>query len=416
MKKRASLENILMILIIFFIPYTHFRMLGLKISEILTIVLVLIILCKDKVKLPIRDYIGKFILFFCITIALSAVMSLFDPINNRVYGNDNSIYYSFKFGWIFKIIRFFIIWFFTCFFIKYLKDNKAQKMYFDVYIISCMILDVWGIYSALKNGFVAIGFSRTALAAAEPSEAGFINCFAIIISLFLIYKYKKCKYVISSVLLIIGQLIIGSTASIICMGGAIVVAVLYLISKTNKNLAKKVFFYICFALLVLFAILYLVNRTTIMDKIINYKAYLDIKGSSAAERITTMQSCWKMFCDRPILGIGFGNFGWYIDYYVTSPLLNYIPGGNFQPNSLYFQLVAELGIIGFTLYIWLVKNIFKRILHIIRVNNKDGYGYMMLALFVYILIHNLTLTTLYSFQFWMLIAYITVMCKEGIDK
>ena len=416
MKKRVSLENILMVLIVFFIPYTRFRMIGLKISEILTIVLVLIILCKDKVKLPVRDYVGKFILFFCAIIALSAVISLFDPINNHVYGNDNSIYYSFEVGWIFKIIRFIIIWFFTCFFIRYLKDRKSKKKYFDVYIGSCIILDMWGIYSALKNGFVAIGFSRTALAAAEPSEAGFINCFAIIISLFLIYEYKKWTYVMSSILLIAGQLIIGSTASIICMGGALIVAVLYLIRKTNNNMAKKVFFYLCFAMLILFAILYLINRTTIMDKIINYKSYLDIKGSSAAERITTIQSCWKMFCDRPILGIGFGNFGWYIDYYVTSPLLNYFPGGNFQPNSLYFELLAEVGIVGFVLYMLLVKNILKRILYIIKINKKNGYGYMMLALFVYILIHNLTLTTLYSFQFWMLIAYITVICKEGIDK
>ena len=411
---KLTLEELIMSLTIFFIPYTAFRIMGLKISEISMIILMIVMLLKGEAKISKKNNSFNFVVFICICIFVSGVLGLIDPINQYVYGKNEGIYYSFEFGWIFKIVRFIIVWFFSLYFMDKVKEERYLKKYFNIYILSCLLLDIWGIIMAVKNGIVAIGVTRTALAAVEPAEAGFINCFGIICALFMLYKHRELKYIFSGVVMIIGQLIIGSTSSIVCMVGAIIVATLYLINMENHDLAKKIILYIVGGACITVAVFYLINRTTLLDKIINYRTYLTIRGSSVAERITTIQTCWKIFCARPILGIGFGNFGWYIKHYVTSPLLNYVPGGSFQPNCLYFELLAELGIVGFLGYLVFIKKILFKIMQIIKVE-KSNYSFLFLATLVYILIHNFTLTTIYSFQFWMVVACV-LSCRKRKEK
>ena len=251
--------------------------------------------------------------------------------------------------------------------------------------------------------------------AVEPSEAGFINVFAIIIAIFSYLRYKKRKYIIATMLLFAIQLVIGNTASLIAGLAAIFVSFLDYARRRYNNILSKILIYLMAILAVLFSVNYALNNTHILDKVTNYQYYLDTRGSSVAERLATINTCFAMFLQRPILGIGFGNFGWYLDKFCTSPYLVYVAGGKFQPNNLYFQILAELGIVGISIYFILIFRILKKIN--LELNKEERYGFanMLLAMIFYLLIHNFTLTTLFSFQFWILIACVSSY-EKGLEK
>jgi O-antigen ligase len=77
-------------------------------------------------------------------------------------------------------------------------------------------------------------------------------------------------------------------------------------------------------------------------------------------RLFYWKTAWKMFLDNPILGVGPGNFPWRIGEYEPPGGFQGRHHGGRQAHSLYFTLVAELGLVGtilFGMIVWsLVKN------------------------------------------------------------
>ena len=412
-KTKIDMELLLIILMFFFVPYTKYRLGGFKISEILGMLLVVFLFLKDRKILIKKTIMLDFVFLFTISIILSAFLSYFDPINKYVHGENQGIFYSFECGWILKLIRMYIIFFIYSIVLKKIKNYSVIKTIFYAYILSCVILDFFGIIEALKNGgFQIIGIYRTSLCAQEPSEAGFINCFAIILCLYLCFSEKRKKYYIELAILVLGQVVIGSTASLIALIMGIFIEVAYILLKKNIKIIYKIAIVLCCIIVSIYAGNFLFNKTQIFNKLINFDYYTTIEGSSISERITTIQTCWQMFLKRPLFGVGFGNFGWYIDKFITSTYLRYIPGGSFQPNNLYFQILAELGVIGIAILVGYFINIMRKIIKIIKYNKNNNMGYFLFAMWIYIMIHNLTLTTFFSFQFWLMTILVIYMDKD----
>lgn len=412
-KTKIDMELLLIILMFFFVPYTKYRLGGFKISEILGMLLVVFLFLKDRKILIKKNIMLDFVFLFTISIILSALLSYFDPINKYVHGENQGIFYSFECGWILKLIRMYIIFFIYSIVLKKIKNYSVIKTIFYAYILSCVILDFFGIIEALKNGgFQIIGIYRTSLCAQEPSEAGFINCFAIILCLYLCLSEKRKKYYIELAILVLGQVVIGSTASLIALIMGISFEVAYILLKKNIKIIYKIAIVLCCIIVSIYAGNFLFNKTQIFNKLINFDYYTTIEGSSISERITTIQTCWQMFLKRPLFGVGFGNFGWYIDKFITSTYLRYIPGGSFQPNNLYFQILAELGVIGIAILVGYFINIMRKIIKIIKYNKNNNMGYFLFAMWIYIMIHNLTLTTFFSFQFWLMTILVIYMDKD----
>ena len=116
--------------------------------------------------------------------------------------------------------------------------------------------------------------------------------------------------------------------------------------------------------------------------------------------MVTIETCFQIFLTRPIFGVGIGNFGWYLRHFVTSSLLFYVPCGSFQPNNFYMQILAEQGLVGVSVYFLFIMHLFRSIRNSIVKN--DLIMFFPLCLILYLLIHNLTLTTFFSFQFWII--------------
>ncbi|SFL52564.1 O-antigen ligase [Lachnospiraceae bacterium KH1T2] len=412
--KKINATMLLIYLIVFFVPYTTFRISGLKISEWLTFVLILIVLMRGRIRIKKKSVAIKFIVMFSLCITLSALISYIDPINKFKYGYDNGIFYSFEFGWVLKIFRLVIVGVFMII----LSDNISDKKNFigivNTYIVSNIIVDLLIIIKGFGISGYTIGIDRTSAMAVEPSEAGFINCVAIIFEYYMLIG-KQRKYRIYSfikiLVLVFGQLMIGSTASILSLGVAIAITTYLLLSDKKYFTVGSIFKKLLFVITFIGMALYLIFNTKIFDKVINYKYYLGVQKSSVAERLSSVTTCIRMFTCRPLFGMGFGNFGWYIDHFVTSKLYEYTPGGKFQPNNLYFQLLAELGILGIMLYMWLMICYFNKSK---KCSSKVWYRYFLQCIIVYLLIHNITLPTIFSFQFWMFLAMVDSRIEEKL--
>lgn len=108
------------------------------------------------------------------------------------------------------------------------------------------------------------------------------------------------------------------------------------------------------------------------------------------------QSAISMFLKNPVLGVGIGNWGEYYGRY-------YKPGHeNWNAHSAYLQILSEVGIMGFILYMILFYFVLKQILYFKK--NTIGYdsdvlGSGLLAGFIGLLGANIFYQN-YTFQFF----------------
>lgn len=79
--------------------------------------------------------------------------------------------------------------------------------------------------------------------------------------------------------------------------------------------------------------------------------------ASAMGRIYAWIAAWRMALENPLTGVGLKNF--YLNYYLYSP---HWDGKNHAVHSTWFQVLAEMGFVGFILFMVLIVMIFKRLL------------------------------------------------------
>lgn len=414
---KIGLQEILLYAIIFFIPYTSFRIAGLKIAEILSILLLGLSITAGK-KTVGKDDALRFVISFSICIFASAAVSLADPLNRLREGINEGIFYSFEFGWVLKIFRLLIVYGFYAVLKQNLQSRAKLYRILTIYVKSNVLIDLMVLLQALSGGMYHFGINRNKAMAIEASEAGFINCFAVIVQIFLIINGNRKKRIggcIDLLVLAAGQICIGSTASIVCVAMALLLSVYMYICKERAFRGKKIIKQIVLFAFVLTGIYEIYTRTDILSKIVNYRYLMNVRGSSIAERISSIKTCWNMFLERPVLGVGFGNFGWYINAFVANDLYRFTPGGSFQPNILYGQLLAELGIAGFLVYMRLLYRSLRKIFRANKSGNTELWLVnMALGLLLYLIVHNMTLTTLYSFQAWITLAIIENIAKSQV--
>lgn len=419
-KNGINIRFVLLIGVVFFMPCTIVRFCGLKISEILICLLFLCDICFYSVILH-KNYVIKFSSYMCVIIAFSWLLSLLDPFSQFRTGIENGVYYSFEFGAPLKLVRLFlVVYFFNC--IAYFRNYKNIFFLLNTYVVSNFILDVYVNFNAvISNGIYSWGVDRTAVLAQEPSEAGFINAMAIIV---IIGYIQFSRYGRKYLMLLVGfmfwaSLNIGSAASVAfaCLSVILVFGCYYCFEKNYKIYNLKV---IAFIGIIIISASVLIFNTNLFDKILFYDYYMNQDGSSILERITAVEVAWNLFLERPLLGVGWGNYGWYVEKFNDNPFFHVIGGGAFSANNQYAVFLSELGIIGLALFcIFITYNvivIYKNLQKTKEMNNEfKSLLYILSGEFVYLLLSGITLNMFYSFQFWLTIAGIVLLKRNYIN-
>jgi O-antigen ligase len=94
----------------------------------------------------------------------------------------------------------------------------------------------------------------------------------------------------------------------------------------------------------------------IMERISSITGYLSATGKTAdtrGERVLIWWGGWKIFKDYPVLGVGYGNFGYYFLTYQFKVPANILQVQKafyldtiWSPHSTFFGMLAELGFVG----------------------------------------------------------------------
>lgn len=94
-------------------------------------------------------------------------------------------------------------------------------------------------------------------------------------------------------------------------------------------------------------------------------------------RLGLAKMTWQMFCDHPILGVGFGHFRDHAANYPQDPTSKYIRfGSRLMEHNNFLSILAESGIIGLTLYLIMLVMIFRHSLRLYRRIPPDAGGWV----------------------------------------
>jgi hypothetical protein len=337
-----------------------------------------------------RSYIPLFI--FCFISVLSSLNSEF-PLKSLIY----SLWTIFS-----AAIIVFLIWF--------ARKNGTRNLEWllKIYFYSYFVIAILGLYQILlpfiigeKTPLVEQWWQRYTLAR--------INVFSYEPSFFATYMIMGCtmwfimwirnndfvKYR-GIIVTVIGLTIFLSSSRIGWIG--IIVIVIYglmefggdlLIRRRSTRQHVKFFIYfICGALFCAIAIIYMVNNPDQFDFLFQGTGLFDTSDSSFSIRFERSIQTFRVFTDRPyniIFGAGPGGAGAYM---VNNPEKFQITTSSFkqlwgtEPNTVFIEILASVGIAGFLAFAWFLANIFRRLWDLYANNDLiKKYRIICLALF-----------------------------------
>jgi O-antigen ligase/polysaccharide polymerase Wzy-like membrane protein len=148
----------------------------------------------------------------------------------------------------------------------------------------------------------------------------------------------------------------------------------------------------------------------------------DMREATIQYRFDLWQIAYRMFEDYPLTGVGPGNFVWNAgDYQSAEQFERYRRSlaASSVTHSLYFELLAELGLAGFSIFLAMLYRNWKDLRFVARVTH-DGAGEMqrlacyeraIAGSFVGVLVSGASVSLLYYSHVWLLTA-MAVALKE----
>lgn len=405
--KGISVTSFFIKLCILFIPITIYTFVGLKISEAIMIVALFSYLIERTInknlaiKIKIKP-LKKFIFLFCTVVLLSNLYNNFLSKETPI-GISEGIYYSYEYGFIFRIIRIIILFLFCFLIIKFIVlDRKNIKIYSNVYLFSTTVMSLYSIFHMIINKAYNFGMDRTSLLCVEPSEAAFLVSFSILYLIYFNIDKLTFKHFLLLMIHLLGYLHIGSLGSLVSLIVSIIIcSFIFYVKKTKKR--KR---YLVFLAIIIICGVSVYLKTNLFLKL--GSTYDNVSGGSKIERLSAVNAGVNMFNKHKLLGVGAGNYGWLIASYNNNPLFRIVPGGRFSANNQYIVFLSELGLIGTFVFAWFIISVLLDCKKIIK--NKETlnsiYTKLAINLFIYVLINMLTMNLIFSFPFWISLAYI----------
>jgi O-antigen ligase len=240
----------------------------------------------------------------------------------------------------------------------------------------------------------------------HANETG-IMATLLIMLLYLKYFNKWLKFINLLFLSILPLSAILITASRTALGGVALLILSHYIINSSKSFFGVIMNFIFGAGILFIPITYLLNNTTIGERILSTTEQSEGLGFESGnfildnfgDRGVFYYYGWKVFEESPITGVGLGNY-------------RFFNSAGLGQHSEYMIQLAELGIIGFFLFIAFYYQIFKNLAAIKRVssNRKEANIYRACIIIILVMI---TATRMY--RVWQLFI-IVALCIGFIKK
>ncbi len=138
-------------------------------------------------------------------------------------------------------------------------------------------------------------------------------------------------------------------------------------------------------------------------------------GASYTDRATTFEDAWAMAQARPWLGVGIGNFGPNVaDFPLVQPEQGWL-----IVNNEFLEVLAELGIFGFSTFLLLLLVLFIRTIRAIRFARDPFVRAVLvglLAAFVGVIVQYQTFSILYIMHIWFLFGLMVAAQNIAFDR
>jgi len=342
-------------------------------------------------------FILSFMGFLSYSLFTNTISSLIfsTPLNKYFFGyiavSGISLIYSpnFESGILFITVTIALFLFFITV-VNFTKYNIQYILVVVVLLLTNIFITCLIIYQTLKGEFipgimdttVAVGgikFYRAVGTFEDPNVAATYLASGVILAFSRLLhsedqKLIKTFYLIGLIFSTIGVFITFSRSAVLFQFIGISVCLIFI---KNKKVLKLSFL----ALLSLVILLFISPIGSLVTERI--LSIFDLaKDNSIRVRISLISSGLKMFLDSPVWGIGYRGFPVLYDYYIQPNLpmeLLYIK----ESHTLYITLLAELGIIGFTIVLFWFKRVIKDCYHHIdKVGNNRSTLIGAFALFI----------------------------------
>ncbi len=148
------------------------------------------------------------------------------------------------------------------------------------------------------------------------------------------------------------------------------------------------------------------------------RAYLRMdRTATSLARIENWKESFALFEKSPLFGHGFNTLRYIREYSIAGAGISHAGAG--VDNSFLF-ILATTGIIGFTIYGWLIMSIFRLYSNVTRVS-KDGriFGRMGISILVSLIVHSQFVNSFFFPQvmifLWIILGVAEVQCMEKIS-
>ncbi len=249
----------------------------------------------------------------------------------------------------------------------------------------------------------------------DENDAALTLVMAIPLSISLMYfkgneKGRKYIYLLAAVVLIVA--VVASKSRGGFLGLASIPFAYWLLSNNKmKNLGKLT--------LIVVLLSYPVYQLVPDDYKDEVVSIVDTDDSTRNTRLEFWGLAWDMFLDNPIIGVGARNYPWNVAAYQLKRK-DFDSGGKLlggrEVHSLYFALIAELGLLGTILYVMIVVQLVKKLLFVIRLGEQDpnfyNFGLIAKALLISLvsfLISGGFISVLYYPPFWYLLGFVLTL-------
>ena len=282
--------------------------------------------------------------------------------------------------------------------------SKRFNLIWVVFITGFLIYAIYDQWPVINRRFYLAGFENRKIV--NNAQVGFLFYFFALCVLFKFHSSMKIMERIVVITILTACSIIGFyTGSRTAFFGFLISFVIYLFYYSHIKLNKIYPIIIVFFVITVSLILLSYANKSIKTRYV--KAIEDVENitknlisnESSTENVNIRLKIWKdalnKFNKNPVLGAGFG-----ISYHVKSRAKTWV-----HPHNIILEILTELGIVGFCIFLMLFGLIFKRAVSIYKQISADNrmvflfYPLSLIFFFLYSSLHTDLSTEYFKWYF-----------------
>jgi O-antigen ligase len=243
-------------------------------------------------------------------------------------------------------------------------SDKLFKRMILIFVASITLYSIWGVLSWVNNPQLRVRHLQNSMTAGGITMIGAVACVVLLTKL----GSTKWKYLCAAAALVNSVCLILTNTRGSWLG--FIIGVLFAFFYTNKKLLILV--------PVLAAAFYFLSPPAFKY---HAQGFFDPNMPTISKRLIWWRAAWEIFKDHPITGIG--------DVGTSEIFRQYAPPeykgsvGHFHSN--YLHILATLGVIGFTAFMFMIVRIFIEFLRILRsslLSHQKAWALSVLSIFL----------------------------------